>query len=45
VLTERMATLEQLDTVYGSQDLADMIEIVSINAHNSRVLNAKPPGK
>jgi hypothetical protein len=40
-----MATLEQLDTIYGSQDLADMIEVISVNAHNHRVLNAKPPGQ
>lgn len=40
---EGMATLHELETVYGSQDLADMIEILSVNAHNQRLLQP-PPG-
>jgi hypothetical protein len=40
-----MATLAELDTVYGSQDLADMIEVISVNAHNKRIMNDKPPGR
>lgn len=37
-----MATLDELDSVYGSQDLADMVEIISINAHNQRLLTPPP---
>lgn len=34
-----MATLHELDTVYGVQDLWDMLEVITVDAHNSRILN------
>jgi hypothetical protein len=43
VTADGMATLDELDTVYGSQDLADMVEIISINAHNQRLLAPQKP--
>lgn len=42
VMTEKFATMGELETIYGSQDLADMVEIISINAHNARLLQPKP---
>jgi hypothetical protein len=36
-----MATLRECKTVYGLEDLYDLLEISQINAHNQRVLNKK----
>jgi len=36
-----MATLRDLDEVYGLDELYDMLEIISVDAHNARVLNKK----
>jgi len=36
-----MATLSELDTVYGAEDLYDMLEIISVDAHNNRVANKR----
>lgn len=33
------ATLRELDTVYGLQDLHDLLEIAAVDAHNRRLLN------
>jgi hypothetical protein len=32
------ATLHELDTVYGLEDLYDMLEVAAIDAHNQRLL-------
>ena len=34
VVSEKLATLHELDTVYGSEDLHDMIEILAVNNAN-----------
>lgn len=34
-----MATLHELDTVYGTQDLYDMLEIIAVDAFNQRIIN------
>lgn len=34
-----MATLHELDTVYGAKDLYDMLEVLAVDSHNERVLN------
>ena len=36
----RLATLHELQTVYGLEDVYDMLEIAIVDAHNSR-----PPAK
>jgi hypothetical protein len=36
----RLATLTELDTVYGLRDAYDLLEIMNVDAHNARVLNA-----
>jgi hypothetical protein len=33
-----MATLHELQTVYGLRDLWDMLEILSVDAHNERAV-------
>lgn len=32
----KMATLNELQTVYGVEDAYDMLEIVAVNSHNER---------
>ena len=41
VVSSGMATLRDLDEAYGLEDVYDMLEIISVDAHNSRVLNKK----
>jgi 4-diphosphocytidyl-2C-methyl-D-erythritol kinase len=38
VVSKGLATLHELDTVYGTQDLYDMLEIIAVDAHNERVM-------
>jgi hypothetical protein len=35
-----MATLHELDTVYGVEDLYDMLEVLEVDAHNKRIAQA-----
>lgn len=39
VVSRRLATLHELDTVYGTQDMHDLMEIVAVDNHNQRILN------
>lgn len=34
LISSKMANLHELDTVYGTQDAYDLLEIVTIDAHN-----------
>lgn len=36
-----MATLGELDSVYGTQDVLDMLEILSVDLHNRRAIAAR----
>lgn len=40
VVTAQLATLHELDTVYGIEDLENLVEIALVNAHNRRKLEA-----
>lgn len=40
-MTSRLATLHELDTVYGVEGMYDLLEVISINAHNQRVAATK----
>ncbi len=31
--------MHEIDTVYGLQDIYDMLEIIAVDAHNQRILN------
>ena len=37
MVSARLATFHELDTVYGVADLYDLLEIVMIDAHNRMV--------
>jgi hypothetical protein len=39
VVSRGLASLHELDTVYGTPDLYDMLEIITVDAHNQRVMN------
>jgi len=38
VVSSRLATLDELDTVYGSEDLYDFLEILAIDSHNEGLI-------
>lgn len=38
VVSMHLATLHELDTVYGTQDLFDLVEIISVDTHNRNLL-------
>jgi hypothetical protein len=37
VVSSRLATLAELDTVLGAEDLYMLLEIISVDAHNQRI--------
>ena len=39
IQSHRMATLYELDTVYGVKDVYDMLEIITIDGHNNALAN------
>ena len=39
VVSRGLATLHELDTVYGTEDLYDLVEILTIDTHNTNLLN------
>jgi hypothetical protein len=39
LISAEMATLHELDTVYGVEDAYDLLEILSIDGENKRRLN------
>jgi len=38
VVSSKLVTLHELDTIYGVEDLYDLLEILIINAHNEQVM-------
>lgn len=41
VVSKGLAKLHELDSVYGSEDLWDLIEVAVVDAHNERILAEK----
>jgi len=39
VVSRRLATLHELDTVYGAEDMYNMLELLVVDSFNQRVLN------
>jgi hypothetical protein len=39
VVSHRLATFHELDTIYGTEDLYNMMEIIAVDNHNQRVMN------
>lgn len=44
VISRGLATLHEIDTVYGTQDLYDLLEIIAVDAHNQHVMNQHQKG-
>lgn len=38
-MSARLATLVELQTELGAEDLYDLLEVLAVDAHNQRVLN------
>jgi hypothetical protein len=36
VVSRRLATLHELQTVYGAEDLYNLLEVIAVDAHNAR---------
>lgn len=41
LIAKRYATLAELQTVYGTEDYYNLLEIAAVEAHNRRVMNEK----
>ncbi|OMQ49987.1 transcription elongation factor GreA [Burkholderia pseudomallei] len=41
VVSRRLATLHELQTVYGQDDLHDLLEIILVDSHNERIATEK----
>lgn len=41
VISARLATLVELDTVLGAEDLYLLLEVLAVDNHNTRVANEK----
>ena len=39
VISSKLATLVELDTVLSAEDLYMLLEIISVDAHNQRIAN------
>lgn len=39
LLSKRMATLHELDTVYGVKDVYDMLEVITVDDYNNALAN------
>jgi len=42
VVSSGLATLHELDTVYGTEDLWDLLEINAVNSYNKQQLGRAP---
>lgn len=40
-MSAKMATLHELDTVYGVEDVYDMLEVIAVDGHNREVLTPR----
>jgi hypothetical protein len=39
VVSKGLATLNELQTVYGAEDLYNLLEVLAVDSHNARVMN------
>lgn len=39
IVSNKMATLHELQTIYGSEDAHDLLEIIAVNNYNRTLLN------
>lgn len=40
-MSSRLASLIELDTVYGTEDLYDMLEVLTVDAYNQYLASVK----
>jgi hypothetical protein len=40
-VSSRLATLYELDELYGTEDLYLLLEVLTVDAHNTRVANER----
>lgn len=43
MISSGKATLHELDTVLSLEDVYDILEVISVDAHNQRLLNKRKP--
>jgi hypothetical protein len=43
VVSSRLATMHELQTIYGLEDLANFLEILAVDAHNQRLAFDRKP--
>lgn len=41
LVSNRMATMHELGTIYGAEDAYDMLEILNVDAHNQLALTKR----
>jgi hypothetical protein len=41
VISSRLATLEQVQTIYSTEDIYDLLEIMAVDANNRRMIAKK----
>jgi len=41
VISSRLATLHELQTVYGTEDLYAFLEVISVDAYNQAIANRR----
>lgn len=41
LISNKLATLHELDTVYSAEDAYLLLEVLTVDAHNRRVVNAE----
>lgn len=41
VVSRKYASLHELSTVYGAEDLYDMMEIIVVDSFNERIMNER----
>lgn len=41
VITSGFASLYELDTVIGTEDLFDLLELIAVNNHNQNLMNKR----
>ena len=41
MISSGKATLHEMDTVYGAEDVYDILEVVLVDAHNQNLMNKK----
>ncbi|WP_236002294.1 transcription elongation factor GreA [Paraburkholderia elongata] len=41
IVSRKLATLHELQTVYGAQDLYDLLEVIIVDDYNARIMSER----